>query len=437
MRTKNYLNNMAKTRVIAGIDIGSSKVATLIAQYNEEEEKISIAGVSSVPSRGVRKGQIVDIEEAAGSVVSSLESAERMAGYGISRAFVTIGGGHVESRNSHGVVAVSDPSGEITANDVDRVVEAARAVSMPESREILHVLPREYRVDGETLVKDPEGMSGVRLEVEAHLVTGSSTAVKNIHKCVSEAGAEVEKLVATGLASSFSVLSDTEKELGVVLVDVGGGTTSITAYIEGAIAHTSILPIGSKNVTNDIAAGLRISLDSAEKIKVFLSHEQRKKGKEAVEDKEEELDLGQLAIEDDIKTVSRKTVVEGIIRPRLNEIFTMVAVDLSNRGVMGKIPSGIVITGGGSVCIGALESARRMMSLPARVGYPKGVAGLIEEVDNPVYAAAVGLLIYGVKEEGSSETSWSPGGFISKIKGDLPVKGLIGRVSGLFKQLLP
>src|SRR3989338_10033168 len=233
---------MAKARVLAAIDIGSSKVATLVAQHAQEEDKISVVGVSSVPSRGIRKGQIVDIEEASQAVIESVEAAERMAGYSVDRAFVSIGGGHIESKNSHGVVAVADPSGEITASDVARVIDAARAISMPEAREILHVLPREYKVDGETLVKDPEGMSGVRLEVETHLITGSTAAVKNIYKCVSEVGVEVQSLVFTGLASSFSVLSDTEKELGVALIDVGGGTTSITAYIEGAIACSSVFP---------------------------------------------------------------------------------------------------------------------------------------------------------------------------------------------------
>ena len=310
---------MAKARVLAAIDIGSSKVATLVAQHAQEEDKISVVGVSSVPSRGIRKGQIVDIEEASQAVIESVEAAERMAGYSVDRAFVSIGGGHIESKNSHGVVAVADPSGEITASDVARVIDAARAISMPEAREILHVLPREYKVDGETLVKDPEGMSGVRLEVETHLITGSTAAVKNIYKCVSEVGVEVQSLVFTGLASSFSVLSDTEKELGVALIDVGGGTTSITAYIEGAIACSSVFPIGGRNVTNDIAAGLRVSLDSAEQIKIQLSGG----GKSAQVG--EELDLNQYGDEEGRK-ISKKTLIEGIIKPRLNEIFAMAQI---------------------------------------------------------------------------------------------------------------
>lgn len=427
--------NMARTQVIAGIDIGSSKVCTLIAQYNQEEEKLSVVGVSSVPAKGVRKGQIVDIEEAAQSVVQSVEAAERMAGYSLDHALVTIGGGHIESRNSHGVVAVADPSGEISANDVDRVIEAARAVSMPESREILHVLPREYKVDGETLVKDPEGMSGVRLEVETHLITGSTTAVKNILKCVSEVGITTDNLVFAGLASSFSVLSDTEKELGVVLVDIGGGTTSITAYVEGSIAYSSVLPIGGKNVTNDIAAGLRISLDAAESLKVSLSNEQRKKKSSEKEDEgvSDNLELGAGDLE---RKISKKTLIDGIIRPRMNEIFAMVGMELSHKAIAGKTPSGIVVTGGGSLCVGTQDSARRILSLPARIGFPTGISGLIDEIDSPAFAATTGLLLFRVKEQVVQKSGWSAGNFINRIQ-DLHVRGLLGRASEIFRKLLP
>ena len=425
---------MSKAKVIAGIDIGSSKVSTLIAQFNKEEEKISIVGVSSVDSKGVRKGQIVDIDEASSAVINSVESAERMAGYSLDHAFVTIGGGHIESKNSHGVVAVSYPSGEIGPGDVDRVIDAARAMSMPESREILHVIPREYKVDGETQVKDPEGMSGVRLEVQTHLITGSSTAAKNITKCISEAGIVPDGLVFSGLASSFSVLTDTEKELGVVLIDIGGGTTSITAFVEGAIIHSSVFPIGGKNVTNDIAAGLRISLESAEKLKVTLSNPKKKVSEDL--ETEDDLDMTKLGIEDGEKRISQKTLIDGIIKPRLNEIFTMVAMELSSKGVIGKVPSGVVVTGGCALCIGTQESARRMLSLPARIGFPKGVTGLIEEVENPAFAACVGLLFFGITEQ-ETAPKWTSPGIFSKIGKDLPVKGAVGKFSDLFKKLLP
>lgn len=421
---------MAKARLLAAIDIGSSKVTTLIAQHILDEDKISVTGVSSIPSKGIRKGQIVDIEEASQVIVESVEAAERMAGYSVEKAFVSIGGGHIESKNSHGVVAVADPSGEITSSDVSRVIDAARAISMPEAREILHVLPREYKVDGETLVKDPEGMSGVRLEVETHLITGSTAAVKNIHKCVSEVGVEVQGLVFSGLASSYAVLSDTEKELGVALIDIGGGTISVTAFIEGAIVCSSVFPIGGRNVTNDIAAGLRVSLDVAEQIKIQLSGV----GKALSAD---EIMLGEFGDEERRK-VSRKTLVDGIIRPRLNEIFAMAQMELQSKEVIGKIPSGIVITGGSSLCIGAQDSARRVLSLPARIGAPKGITGLIDEINNPAFAGAVGLLLYGSQEEAyEKQGSWSAGGFMSKLPINLPGKGLVDRAGELFRKLLP
>ncbi|MAG59453.1 cell division protein FtsA [Candidatus Woesebacteria bacterium] len=433
---------MARTHVIAGIDVGSSKISTLIAQHDEEEDKIRIVGIASVESKGVRKGQIVDIEEAAESVVDSVERAERMAGYSLDRAFVTIGGGHIESRNSHGVVAVADPSGEITTSDVERVIEAARAISLAESRDILHVLPREYKVDGETQVKDPQGMSAVRLEAETHLITGSSTAIRNIQKCVSEVGVDSDGLVFSGLASSLAVLSDTEKELGVVLVDIGGGTTSIAVYVEGAITYSSVLPIGGRNVTNDIAAGLRVSLEGAEKIKIALGEGAKKKKKHrkeglGVEDKKsDELNLSSLGTEDLDRKVSKKTLVDGIIRPRLNEIFTMVGMELTNAEVGGKTPSGVVVTGGGANCIGVLDAAKRMLSLPARIGLPKGVTGLIDEVNNPVFAASVGLVLYGTEVE-EGQGSWLGSSNIMSKFDKIPVGGIIGRAGEVFKKLLP
>jgi len=425
---------MAKSRILAGIDIGSSRIASLIAQYDEIEEKISISGVGQVSSRGVRKGQIVDIEEAAAGVLESVEQAERMAGYSLDHAFVTIGGGHIDSRNSNGVVAVADPGGEISAQDIERVIEAARAVSLPEAREIIHVLPKEYKVDGETQVKDPKGMSGVRLEVETHLITGSVTAIKNIQKSVSEVGVTPTGMVFSGLASGVSVLSETERELGVVLVDIGAGTTSIVVYVEGSIAHSSVLPIGGKNVTNDIAAGLRVSLDSAEKIKIMLG-ERRKKGK--VEGEEDELDLKAYNVEEGDRKVSGKTLIEGIIKPRLNEIFTMVGMNLSESGVAGKTPSGVVLTGGAAMTVGATEAARRMLSLPVRLGNPKGVTGLIDEITNPSFAACVGLLIYAAQNPGTHESAWSPAGLMSKVRGGLPVKSLFSRASEIVKKILP
>jgi len=260
---------MAKSKLIAAIDIGSSKVATLLAQVREEDpEKLHIIGAASAISRGVRKGQIVNIEEAVSCITESVEAAERMGGYNISKAWVSLDGAHVGSINSQGVVAVAQPHGEVSHEDVKRVMEAARAISLPSSSEIVHVVPRSFTVDGQDGVRDPVGMTGVRLEVKTHIITGSTTALRNLTKCVSEVGCDVEGLVFGGVAAAEAVLSDTEKELGVVLVDIGGGTTNVAIFVEGSLAYSSVLPVGAKNVTNDLAIGLRISLESAEKNKI-------------------------------------------------------------------------------------------------------------------------------------------------------------------------
>ena len=423
---------MTKSRIIAGIELGSSKVATLIAQVVTDsvttESSINIVGVSSVPSQGVRKGQIVDIEETVEAAISSIEAAERMAGYNLDSAYVSLGGAHIASQNSHGVVAVSDPDGEITGDDVERVIEGASAVSLPSSREVIHVVPREFIVDGEAGVKDAVGMSGVRLEVDTHIITVSSAAMKNLRKAVNEMGIEIEGLVFSGLASAEAVLSSTERELGVVAVDIGGGTTSVAAFIDGEITYSGVIPIGAKNVTNDLAIGLRVSLESSEKIKVFLSDAARKgkKGKE----ESDVLDLESLGIPE-VKNVSKRTLVDGIIRPRLNEIFTMVRLELDKVGLANRVPSGVVVTGGGAETVDVEDAARRMLSLPVRIGKPKGVGGLIDDVITPSFATCVGLIIYGANlapREGLTS-------FGKRIK--LPGKGLAQKLIDAVKNLLP
>lgn len=424
---------MAKNRIIAGIEVGSSKVAVLIAQIITEpvtfETNINIVGVSSSESRGVKKGQIVDIEETVEAVISAVEAAERMAGYNLDSAYVALGGAHIASQNSHGVVAVSDPDGEITNDDVERVIEGASAISLPSSREVIHVVPREFIVDGETGVKDAVGMSGVRLEVDTHLVTASSAAIKNVRKAINEVGIQIEGLVFSGLASAEAVLSSTEKELGCVVVDIGGGTTSVAAFNDGSISYSGVIPIGARNVTNDLAIGLRVSLESAEKIKVFLS-ETAKKRKKTKEEEQDALDLESLGIEE-VKRVSRRTLVDGIIRPRLNEIFTMVRLELDKMGISNRVPSGVVVTGGGAETVDIEESARRMLSLPVRIGKPKGIAGLIDDVITPSFATSTGLIIYGATQD-NKESLTSIG---KRLK--LPTKGLAGKIIETIKNLLP
>ena len=417
---------MAKNKIIAAIDIGSSKVATLVAQVREEDPtKLHIVGAASSVSKGVRKGQIVNIEEAVSCIEESVEAAERMAGYNIAKAWVSVGGSHIGSMNSQGVVAVAQPQGEVTASDVARVMEAAKAVSLPTSAEIIHVIPRSFTVDGQEGVKDPVGMTGVRLEVETHIVTGFTTAIKNLTKCVAEVGCDVEGVVFGGLAAAEAVLSDTEKELGVVLVDIGGGTTDVAIFVEGALSYSAVLPVGAKNVTNDLAIGLRVSLESAEKIKLALG---------GAKPKEDDLDLSDLGLPEEMKSVSYKTLVEGIIRPRLNELFSIVAGEIKKSHLVGLTPSGLVVVGGGAMTVGIVESAKRVLSAPVRVGIPTGITGLIDDIENPSYAASVGLLHYANKldnEDAGRGKAW--GNPLEKISGS----GILGKITDLVKSLLP
>ncbi|MFC1727689.1 cell division protein FtsA [Patescibacteria group bacterium] len=441
---------MAKQKIIAGVDIGSSKITTVIASLSEEEEgKVGIIGVSSIVSKGVRKGQIVDIEEAAEVVIESIEAAERMAGYNITRTLVSVGGPHISSRNTKGVVAVAEPEKEISDEDVRRVIEAARAISLPSTREIIHVLPRFFTVDGQEGIKDPVGMSGVRLEVETHIATGSVTAMKNLVKCVSEVGADVQSLVFSGLASSESSLTATEKELGVVLVDIGGGVTDISIFVEGSPFYAATLPIGARNVTNDIAIGLRLSLESAEKIKLALSKRDKKvvlpRGKEGALKKKktkfsdrdaDEISLRSLGVTDEKKKISKKTLTEGIIKPRLIEVFNMVGEEIKKSGAAGLIPSGIVVSGGGALTVGLEKAAKQCLSMPVRVGSPQGITGLIDDVQTPEYATAIGLVLYGARHQVEPAVSFSLGQ-IGRSFNKIPLKGVFGRAIGLVKSFLP
>jgi cell division protein FtsA len=422
------MTKMGKSRIVAAIDAGSSKISALIAQITVDsltgETSVNVVGASALPSRGIKKGQIVDIEEAVEAIISSVEASERMAGYNLESVFVSLGGGNIHSQNSHGVVAVSDPSGEINQSDVDRVIEAASAISLPTSREVIHVLPREFIVDGESGVRDAVGMSGVRLEVDTHIVSAAASSIKNVRKAVNEVGIQIEDLVFSGLASGEAVLSPTEKELGCVLIDIGGGTTSIVAYTDGSLAYSGVIPVGARNVTNDLAIGLRVSLETAEKIKVALSTKKK--------DSEEgdEMNLEDLGVTE-IKKISKKTLLEGIIRPRLNEIFTMARIELDREGLTNRIPSGVIITGGGAETAGAIDSAKRMLSLPVRIGVPKGVRGLIDDIMTPSFATAVGLLLYGAKKMPQGNLT----SFAKKMK--LPSVGILGKLVDSIKNLLP
>lgn len=423
-----------KDKVIVGIDVGSSKITTIIAT-SEEESQVNVIGVASEPSRGLRKGQVVDIDEAVDAITQSLEAAERMAGYSAGIAFVSVDGMHVESQNSKGVVAIGNPNGEISEDDVMRVVEAARAISLPSTKEILHVIPRNFIVDSQAGIKDPIGMNGVRLEVETHIVTGAATALRNIAKCVSQVGVDVEGMVFSGLASSYSVLTETEKELGVILIDFGGGTTDICIFTDGAPVYSSVLPVGARNVTNDLAIGLRVSLESAEKIKLALSQPPTmavdidSQGNPQEKKPSDQLDITALGVEEDLRQVSKKTLVDGIMKPRLREILNMVKIELQKSQSAGLTPSGVVLTGGGAATSGIIELAKQELGMPVRIGIPQGATGLVEEIASPAYAASLGLVNYGAQFQ--QEDVRLP------LVGRIEIKNVVAKGLGLLKNLLP
>jgi cell division protein FtsA len=424
---------MTKNKIIAGIDIGSSKITTLIAQVSIDqityEPTINIVGVATSPSKGVKKGQIVDIDDAVEATITSVEGAERMAGYNLNNAYVSVGGAHISSQNTTGVVAVSDPSGEVSVSDIERVIEGAKAISLPGSREIIHVLPRQFIVDGESGVRDPIGMSGVRLEVDTHLITASSATLKNIRKAMGEVGISIDEVVFSGLASSEATLTETEKELGCVLLDIGAGTTSVSAFVDGSLAYSGAVPIGARNVTNDLAIGLRVSLDTAEKIKLSLSEKPKNK---------EEVKTDLLSITDEgtkeSKKISRRTLIDGIIKPRLNEIFTITKLDLEKNGIINRIPSGAIITGGGALTVGVIESAKKTLSLPVRIAEPTGVVGLVDDILSPQFASPIGLILYAARHGEQKENQRQFPSF-----GRLPTKslGFPKKIIEAIKNLLP
>ena len=430
---------MVDGKIVVGVDIGTSKIVTIIARV--DDESVNVLGVSEVPSHGVKKGQIVDIKEAVDSINNSLDSAERMAGYSVSHVVASIGGGHIESQNSRGVVAISSPQEEITESDLNRVIDAAKAVSLPSSRQIVHVLPRNYIVDGQEGIKDPIGMTGIRLEVDTHIISAASTSLTNLEKAFSQVGIDIDGIVFNGYSSSLAVLSETEKELGVVLIDLGAGTTDISIYSEGSVAYSSVLPIGSRHITNDLAIGLRISLESSEKIKIFLSNTQKKPRIERLGETFErearnadELDLSSLGLPEDLRKVSNKTLTDGIIRPRLNEIFAMIGIEIKRSGYAGQTPAGIVVTGGGALTVGVTDSAKRTLAMPVRIGMPINIKGLIDEIETPAFATVVGLAVFGA----SLDTNKSlPFGINLPTLGNLGFNKALSRLINLIKSFMP
>jgi cell division protein FtsA len=377
-----------KNSIVVGLDIGTSKVCAIVGEMTEHG--VEIIGLGSHASQGLRKGVVINIEATVNSVKKSVEEAALMAGCEIHTVFTSISGGHIKAFNSHGIVAVKNQ--EVAQRDLERVIDAAKAVAIPMDREVLHVLPQDYIIDEQDGIKEPLGMSGVRLEAKVHIVTGAVTSAQNIVKCCNRTGLNVAEIVLAPLAAAEAVLTDEERELGVVLVDMGGGTTDIALYHDGTLKHTAVLGIGGNHVTNDIAAGLRTPFNDAERIKQRYGF-----AKARMVTDDERVEVPSVAGKG-AGTVSRQILCE-IIEPRLDEIFELIQREIAKSGYEGSLASGVVITGGSMLLPGAVEMAERSFGLPVRLGVPAHVGGLVDVIDSPAYAAAVGLVLHGMKRQ--------------------------------------
>ncbi len=373
--------------LIVGLDIGTSKVVAIVGEIKPNDE-IEIVGIGSHPSRGLKKGAVVNIESTVQSIQRAVEEAELMAGCEINSVHAGVAGSHIRSLNSHGIVAIRDK--EVTHNDVDRVIDAARAVAIPADQKILHILPQEFIIDEQEGIQEPVGMSGVRLETRVHMVTGAVSAAQNIVKCVRRCGLEVDDLILEQLSSSYAVLSDDEKELGVCLVDIGGGTTDIAVFAEGSIRHTAVIPIAGDQVTNDIAVALRTPTQHAEEIKIkyACALTQLASGGETIEVPS----IGDRPP----RRLSRQTLAE-VVEPRYEELLILVQGELRRSGFEPLIAAGVVVTGGSSKMEGLIELGEEVFHMPVRLGVPQYVTGLADVVRNPIYATGVGLLLFGHK----------------------------------------
>ncbi|MGQ9685027.1 MAG: cell division protein FtsA [Thiobacillaceae bacterium] len=390
--------------LIVGLDIGTSKIVTLVAEVTPEGG-INILGMGSAPSRGLRKGVVVNIETTVSAIQRALEEAELMANCKISQVYAGVSGSHIRSLNSHGMVPIRDR--EVTHADIERVIETARAVNISTDQQILHVLPQEFIIDGQEGVREPQGMSGVRLEVKVHIVTGAVSAAQNIVKCVRRCGLEVKDLILQPLASSLAVLNEDEKDLGVCLVDIGGGTTDIAVFTRGAIQHTAVIPIAGDQITNDIAMTLRTPTREAEDLKI-----------------QHGVALRQLAPRDMIEVpgigergprmLSMQTLSE-VIEPRVEELYSLVQAELRRSGFEEQISSGLVLTGGSSAMKGMVELAEEVFHMPVRVGVPEYVGGLSERVRSPRYATSVGLLLAGLEKHELDQASKIQGASFKQV----------------------
>ncbi|MBA7701113.1 Cell division protein FtsA [subsurface metagenome] len=379
--------------LIVGLDIGTSKICAVVGEVRPDG-MVDIIGMGSHPSIGLRKGVVINIENTVNSIKEAIEEAETMAGCEISSVYCGIAGGHIKGFNSHGVIALKNR--EVGTRDIERVIDAARAVAIPMDREVIHTLPQEFIVDDQGGISDPSGMSGVRLEVKIHIVTGAVTSAQNIIKCANRAGLDVYDIVLESLASSEAILIDEEKNLGVALVDFGGGTTDLAIFSENSIKHTSVLTLGGDNLTNDIAIGVRTPFKEAEKIKIKYGC-----GLTSLIGKEETIKVPSVGGREP-RTVDRQLLGE-ILEPRVEEIFSLIHHEMVRSGYDDLVTSGVVVTGGSALLPGVPEIVEQVFNMPARIGYPSNIGGLKEIVNSPMYATAVGLVLYGAREQQRSK----------------------------------
>jgi cell division protein FtsA len=402
--------------LMVGIDIGTSKVVAIVGEINSDG-KINVVGLGSYPSQGLKRGVVVNIDSAVQSIQNAVEEAELMAGCQIYSAFTGIAGSHIRSVNSHGIVAIRDR--EVTQSDVDRVIDAAKAVAIPADQKILHILPQEFIIDNQDSIREPVGMAGVRLEAKVHIVTGAVSAAQNIVKCLKKCGLTASDIVLEQFASSHSILGEDEKELGVCMIDIGGGTTDVAIFTEGSIRHTAVIPLAGDQVTNDIAIALRTPARNAEEIKLKYGC-----ALQDLADNNQMIDIPTVGDRPG-RHLSKRSLAE-VVEARYEELFTLVASEIRRSGLEDSLAAGIVLTGGASKVEGASELAERIFRMPVRIGVPQHVTGLPEVLNNPIYATGVGLLLYGLQQrdtqpENSAQPnlknlwtrmkSWFQGGF--------------------------
>jgi cell division protein FtsA len=395
-----------RNNIVVGLDIGTSKVCAVVGEMSERG--VEVIGVGSHISQGLRKGVVINIESTVESIKKAVEEAGMMAGCEINSVFTGIAGGHIKGFNSHGIVAVKNK--EVSPRDVERVIDAAKAVAIPMDREVLHILPQDYIIDEQDGIKEPLGMSGVRLEAKVHIVTGAVTSAQNIVKCCNRTGLNVADIVLEPLASAEAVLTEEEKELGVALVDMGGGTTDIALFHDGAVKHTAVLAIGGNHLTSDIAAGLRTPIAEAERIKQRYGF-----ARTSMVTKDERVEVPSVGGRSS-RTITRQILCE-IIEPRLDEIFQLFRREIMKSGYEGCLSSGVVLTGGSTLLPGMIEMAEEVLGMPARLGLPMHVHGLTDVIASPIYATGVGLVLYGMKRQDKNFFRMRENNVLGKVKG--------------------